>query len=53
MERSILELPLSELVRCALHSTEQGTFPGGEKGVPREGEEEGWPAKEAKKKKDA
>ena len=38
---------------CALGSTEQSTFRGGEKGekVPREGEEEGWPAKGAKRKK--
>ena len=38
---------------CALCSTEQSTFRGGEKGqkVSRKGEEEGWPAKGAKKKK--
>ena len=38
---------------CAICSTEQSTFRGGEKGekVPRKGEEEGWPAKGAKRKK--
>ena len=40
---------------CALCSTEQSTFRGGEKGekVPRKGEEKGWPAKGQKGKKDA
>ena len=44
--------PLQAL-RCALSSTEQSTFRGGEKGekVPRKGKEEGWPAKGAKRKK--
>ena len=38
---------------CALCSTEQSTFRGGEQGekAPREGGEEGWPAKGAKRKK--
>ena len=46
--------PLQALC-CALCSTEQSTFRGGEQGVkvPRKGEEEGWPAKGAKGKKDA
>ena len=53
MERSILKLPLSKLCAIALCSTEQSTFRGGEKGekVPRKGEEGGWPAKGAKRKK--
>ena len=44
--------PLQALC-CALCSTEQSTVRGGEKGekVPRKGEEEGWPAKGAKRKK--
>ena len=44
--------PLQAL-RCALCSTEQSTFRGGEKGenVPRKGEEEGWPGKGGKRKK--
>ena len=44
--------PLQALC-CALCSTEQSTFRGGEKGekVSRKGEEEGWPAKGAKRKK--
>ena len=44
--------PLQALL-CALYSTEQSTFWEGEKGekVPRKGEEEGWPAKGAKRKK--
>ena len=60
------EFPLSEIsgevhpgaallqaLCCALCSTEQSTFRGGEKDkkVPRKGEEEGWPAKGAKRKK--
>ena len=49
--------PLQALC-CALCSTEQSTFRGGEKGekMPkkgRNGEEEGWPTKGAKGKKDA
>ena len=46
--------PLQAL-HCALCSTEQSTFRGGKNGenVPRKGEEEGWPAKGAKRKKDA
>ena len=44
--------PLQAL-RCALCSTEQTTFQGGEKGekVPRKRGEKGWPAKRAKWKK--
>ena len=44
--------PLQAL-RCSLSYTEQSTFRGGENGenVPRKGEEEGWPAKGAKRKK--
>ena len=44
--------PLRAL-RCALCSTEESTFRGGEKGenVLRKGQEEGWPSKGAKKKK--
>ena len=44
--------PLQALC-CALCSTEQSTVRGGEKGekVPRKGEESGWPAKGAKRKK--
>ena len=46
--------PLQALC-CALSSTEQSTFRGGEKGekVPRKGEDKGWPSKEQKGKKDA
>ena len=44
--------PLQALC-SALRSTEQSTSRGGEKGekVPREGEEEGWPAKGTQRKK--
>ena len=44
--------PLQDLC-CALCSTEQSTFRGGEQGekVPRKGEEEGWPAEGAKREK--
>ena len=44
--------PLQAL-RSAHCSTEQSTFRGGKKGdnAPRKGEEEGWPAKGAKRKK--
>ena len=45
--------PPPKALLCTLFSTEQSTFRGGEKGekVPRKGEEEGWPAKGAKRKK--
>ena len=44
--------PLQAL-HCALCSTEQSAFQGGEKrkNVPRKGEEEGWPANGAKRRK--
>ena len=49
------ETALLQTLCYALCSTEQSTFPGGEEGekAPREGEEEGWPRKGAKGKKDA
>ena len=42
-----------QAVCCAVRSTEKSTFRGGEKGekAPRKGEEKGWPAKGAKRKK--
>ena len=42
-----------QALHCALCSTEQSTFRGRKNGetVPRKGEEEGWPAKGAKRKK--
>ena len=42
-----------QAVCCALPSTEHSTFRGEEQGekAPRKGEEEGWPVKEAKRKK--
>ena len=48
-----LEIAPLQTLCCALCSTEQSTFRGREKGekVLRKGEEEGWPAKGAKRKK--
>ena len=44
---------LLQALRCALCSTEQSTLREGEndENMPRKGEEEGWPAKGAKRKK--
>ena len=49
----MLRLPLSKLCAVPFALQLQSTFQGGEKGdkVPRKGEEEGWPAKGAKRKK--
>ena len=56
LERSILKLPLSKLCVVAFVLQNRALFKRekreGEE-VPRKGEEEGWPAKEAKRKKDA
>ena len=51
---SIWNCPSLQAQCCALCSTEQTAYRGGEKGekVPRKGEEEGWSAKRAKRKKD-
>ena len=53
MERSIRNLPLSKLCAVPFALQNRVLFEGGEKGdnVPRKGEEEGWPAKGAKRKK--
>ena len=53
VERCIPELPLSKLCPVPFAVQNRALFEGGGKGekVPRKGEEEGWPAKGAKRKK--
>ena len=53
VERSILKLSLSKLCAVPLALQNRSLFEGGEKGekVSRQGEEEGWQAKGAKRKK--
>ena len=53
LERSILKLPLSKLCIVPFAQQNRALFGGGEqaKKVPRKGEEEGWQAKETKRKK--
>ena len=53
MDRSTLELPPCKLFAVPLALQKKALFRGGDKGekVPRKGEEEGWPAKGAKRKK--
>ena len=53
VERSIPELQLSKLCTVPFALQNRALFGGGENGenVPRKGEEEGWPAKRAKRKK--
>ena len=53
VEKCIPELPLSKLCSVPISLQNRALFERGEKGekVPRKGEEEGWPAKGAKRKK--